>query len=104
MFRILHTSATRTIAAKLRSTSSSVVAQDDTLTRIAARPCQTVPPHQQVPSAWTAATTRASSAVAERDEHLIEHDLVEDVVARRREALGEARGVAAVALDQVGQA
>jgi hypothetical protein len=28
----------------------SVVSQDDTLIRIAARPCQTVPPHQHVPS------------------------------------------------------
>ncbi|MCB0110918.1 MAG: hypothetical protein KDE53_33590, partial [Caldilineaceae bacterium] len=42
--------ATRTIAAKLCSTSSAVVAHEETLIRIAARPCQTVPPHQQVPS------------------------------------------------------
>jgi hypothetical protein len=32
------------------STSSSVVAQDETLMRMAVRPCHTVPPHQQVPS------------------------------------------------------
>src|SRR5207253_7754486 len=38
------------IAFTLCSTSSSVVAQDETLIRIAVRPCQTVPPHQHVPS------------------------------------------------------
>ena len=42
--------AMRSMASKLRSTSKSVVAQDDTLIRIAVRPCQTVTPHQQVPS------------------------------------------------------
>jgi hypothetical protein len=40
----------RMIAAALFSTSSRVVCQDETLIRIASRPCQTVPPHQQVPS------------------------------------------------------
>ena len=30
--------------------------------RIAVRPCQTVPPHQHVPSAWTPAITRSVSA------------------------------------------
>src|SRR5215510_5320876 len=48
----------RIIASKLRSTSSSVVAHEETLMRIAARPCHTVPPHQQVPSAWIASITR----------------------------------------------
>ena len=43
--------ATRIIAARLSSTSSSVVAHELTLMRIAVRPCQTVPPHQHVPSA-----------------------------------------------------
>jgi hypothetical protein len=42
--------AARNIAAKLISTSASVVAQDETLMRIAVLPCQTVDPHQQVPS------------------------------------------------------
>ena len=50
--------ATRSIAAMLASTSTSRVAQDETLIRIAVRPCQTVPPHQQVPSACSAAITR----------------------------------------------
>ena len=39
------------MAAALRSTSSSVVAQQETEIRIAVCPCQSVPPHQQVPSA-----------------------------------------------------
>src|SRR6516164_9128874 len=38
------------IASTLRSTSSSVVAQHDTLMRIAVCPCHCVPPHQHVPS------------------------------------------------------
>ena len=42
--------ATRIIASRLRSTSASVVAHDDTLMRMAVCPCQVVPPHQQVPS------------------------------------------------------
>ena len=37
-------------AAALPSTSLGVVAQLETEIRIAARPCQTVPPTQQVPS------------------------------------------------------
>jgi hypothetical protein len=38
------------MASRLRVTSESVVAQDDTLILIAFRPFQSVPPHQQVPS------------------------------------------------------
>ncbi len=38
------------MTARLRSTSPSVVAHDDTLMRIAVCPCHSVPPHQQVPS------------------------------------------------------
>ena len=34
----------------------------ETLMRMAVRPCQTVPPHQQVPSAWSAAITRCVAA------------------------------------------
>jgi hypothetical protein len=41
------------MAARLCSTSSSVVTQFDTLIRIAVRPCHCVPPHQQVPSRCT---------------------------------------------------
>jgi hypothetical protein len=42
--------AARSIAARLRSTSSWVVAQLETLMRMAVRPCHTVEPHQQTPS------------------------------------------------------
>ena len=45
------------IAERLRSTSSSVVAHELTLMRMAVRPCHTVAATQQVPSAWIAATT-----------------------------------------------
>jgi hypothetical protein len=41
-----------------RSMSSSAVAQELTLMRMAARPFQVVPPHQQTPASWTAAITR----------------------------------------------
>ena len=60
--------------------------------RIAVRPCQTVPPHQQVPSAWIAAITRSVAlGVAERDEHLVQHDVVQHLVARGAQPVGEAR-------------
>ena len=49
--------ATLIIASTLRSTSASVVAHDETLIRMAVRPCQTVTPHQHVPSAWTPSMT-----------------------------------------------
>ena len=65
-FRTRAARATRSIASRLRSTSSSVVAQDDTLMRIAVRPCQTVPPHQQVPSACTPAIDALASPPARR--------------------------------------
>src|SRR6185369_14752066 len=42
--------AARRMASTLRSTSASVVAHEHTLMRIAVRFCQTVTPHQQVPS------------------------------------------------------
>ena len=47
--------ATRIIASRLRSTSSSVVAHDETLIRIAVCPRHMVAPAQHVPSAWIAA-------------------------------------------------
>jgi hypothetical protein len=67
------------MAARLRSTSSIVVAQLDTLMRIAVRPCQTVGPHQQVPSACRRAITRSVfSGIAERDQHLVDDHLVQN--------------------------
>jgi len=49
--RRTYSSAALSMEAKLRSTSSLVVAQEDTLMRMAVWPCHTVEPHQQVPSA-----------------------------------------------------
>ena len=46
------------MAATERSTSSAVVAQELKLMRMAARPRQVVPPHQQVPASWISAMTR----------------------------------------------
>jgi hypothetical protein len=48
----------RMMACRLRSKSSSVVAHEETLIRMATRPCHTVSPNQHVPSAWIALTTR----------------------------------------------
>src|SRR5207248_5740061 len=59
--------ATRSIAARLRSTSSSVVAHEETLMRMAVRPCHTVPPAQHVPSACTPAITRRVSSASPND-------------------------------------
>lgn len=50
--------ATRIMAAALFSTSSSVVAHEHKLIRIAVCFCHTVPPHQQVPSCWIPCITR----------------------------------------------
>ncbi len=52
-------SAQAIMASRLVSTSAAVVDQLQTLMRIARRPCQTVPPHQQVPSRWISSITRA---------------------------------------------
>src|SRR5438552_19130311 len=43
--RVVSCAATRSIAARLRSTSASVGAQEETPMRIARLPCQLVPPH-----------------------------------------------------------
>ena len=48
----------RMIAARLRSTSSSVVLQFETLMRMAVCPCQTVGPTHSVPSRWMALMAR----------------------------------------------
>src|SRR5256884_482335 len=58
---------TRSMAARLRSTSSSVVPHDDPLMRMAVRPCHTVPPAQHVPSACTPAITRRVSSASPND-------------------------------------
>ena len=77
--------AMRTIASTLRSTSASVVAHDDTLMRMAVRPCHTVPPHQQVPVLLEAAIARSVfSGVAEGHQHLVQHHLVQNLESGRR--------------------
>jgi hypothetical protein len=58
LYELESPAATHSITARQRSTSASVVAQLQTLMRIAVRPCHTVAPHQQVPSLCRAATTR----------------------------------------------
>ncbi len=45
------------MAERLASTSASVVAQDETLMRMAVRPCHSVPPPQQMPSCWMRSMT-----------------------------------------------
>ena len=65
----------RRIAAAERSTSASRGRPAETEIRIAARPRQTVPPAQHVPSAWM----RATALGRRGDEHLVEHDVVEDL-------------------------
>ena len=57
----------RRIASRLRSTSSSVVAHDDTLIRMAVRPCHTVGPAQQVPSCCTRSITRSVCSAEPND-------------------------------------
>src|SRR4051812_10142158 len=64
---VRHDFAIRRIAAMDRSTSASVVAHEITLTRIAVCPCQTVAPHQQVPSSWMATITRRVRSGSPKD-------------------------------------
>ena len=78
-------SATRRIASMLRSTSSSVVAHDETLMRIAVRPCPARSPAPAGAVALHAADHFGGAGiVAERDEHLVEHHVVEDHPSRTR--------------------
>jgi len=80
--RHLAWAATRSIASRLCSTSAAVVAHEETLTRMAARPRQTVPPHQQVPSSWMPAITRrVVSSSPEAHQYLVQSHLIEDVKA-----------------------
>src|SRR5258708_5380025 len=60
--QVLPSFAILTIALRLSAASSSVVAQLETLMRMAVCPCHCVPPHQQVPSACIAAMTRRGSS------------------------------------------
>ena len=69
------------IAAAVRSMSASVVDQFDTEMRIAAWPCQRVPPTQHVPSACTRPMTASvvASSRTESQQHLVQHDVVQDL-------------------------
>ena len=94
----------RNMAAIERSTSASVVAHEITLTRIAVFPCQTVTPH---PAGSLVLDGRDHATrplgIAEGDEHLIEHDVVQHRKPRVTEGVGKAPGLAAVAFHQVGE-
>ena len=99
----------RRMAATVASASASVVDQLLTLMRIAAMPCQVVPPSQAVPSSWTRRTTArvcssasTASGGQEADEHLVEDDVVEDLDAGRlAQAVGDPPSEPAAALDEV---
>ncbi len=83
---------TRRIASTEASTSVSLVVQFETEMRIAATPCHTVPPEPAGAVALHPVDDRAGAVVglAEADEHLVEHDVVEDVDLRLgREPIGE---------------
>ena len=86
-----------------RPTSSAVVRKLETEIRIAARPCQSVAPSQQVPSSCTRRTTsRVALVVAEADEDLVQDDLVQDLdTGLRAEHRPECARVIATAIDQL---
>ena len=84
--------------------SASVVCQPLTLMRMAATPCQLVPPIQASPLVLHAPddVARALVIVAEPDEHLVQAHLVEDARLRDRcERIGHAAGKRAATLDEV---
>ena len=73
------------MAATDRSTSASVVDQLDTEMRIRRRPCQLVAPIQHSPDALHGIDdpVRSSLVGTETDQHLVEHDVVDDLTPRR---------------------
>jgi hypothetical protein len=92
------------MASRLRSTSAAVVAQEETLMRIAVLPCQTVPPHQQVPSSCTRRMTSfVFRFVTERDEHLVADAFIQDIEARGTQAHGKSKRMGTCSFDQFGQ-
>jgi len=75
--------AIRVIASRLRSTSVSLVAQEETLMRMAKRPFQSAPPHQH-PSFWIACIVSLVMAGSPKEtQHLIEYYIVQDFEASR---------------------
>ena len=91
------------MARNVRSMSACVVAQEETLMRMAARPCQRCRRTSRCRLPGWRRSRGGSVVVAEGDEDLVEDDLVQDFEARGAQPVGEARGVATVALDQVGE-
>ena len=90
------------MVARLKSTSSSVVTQDETLMRIAVWPCQTVEPHQQVPSACRRATVRrVFSGVPNDTSTWLITTSFRISIAGGAQARGESAGVARGALDNL---
>jgi hypothetical protein len=71
--------ARRRITRRLASTSCSVVAHDDTLIRIAVRPCHSVPPHQQVPAREPRRSPRAFVPAIRMTRPLVDDHLVENL-------------------------
>ena len=94
----------RTIASTLRATSSSVVDQPDTLMRMAARPCHSVP---TAPARSLLLYFRDHSSgcgrIPERDHHLVQDDLIQHGIACLSQTLGELRREPAIPLDQRGE-
>ena len=71
--------------------------------RMATWPCHSVPPHQQVPSSWTCRPPDGCARRSEGNQHLVQNHLVEHLVTGILQPFGEASGMPAVALDQIGQ-
>ena len=72
---------------------------------MAVRPCHTVPLHQRTPPRLDLLDHAARAlGRAERDEHLVQHDVVQDLVPVVAQAGGEAAGMRAGALEQIAQA
>jgi hypothetical protein len=84
--------------------SASVVAHEETLTRMADRPRHTVLPHQHVPCRWTASITSRVRFASPSAEHLPEDDVVEDLEARRPRAFSQPHGKPGAALHELGYA
>ena len=79
-----------------RSASAGVVFHDDTLMRIAVAPSHWVGPHQMRPSRCTSASRRSVVGPStEPHEHLVEHDVVEDLDTAGAEPIGDVCGAVA---------
>ena len=92
------------MAARLASTSAAVVAHDDTLMRMAGRPCQSVPPQPaRAVGLHRPRSRRVVSSSPNDTSTWLSVDLVQHLVAGGAQPVGEPGGVPAAPLDQVGQ-